>query len=135
MRHLDKIGAAVLDTHAWVWISAGAPEARAAASFRGRCIVSAITVWEVSMLAEKGRLELAPDLDVWISTNLTAAVELEPISPAICIASCRLPAFHGDPADRLIVATAITLGIPLITADKKIIDWNRSQARLQILSL
>ena len=87
------------------------------------------------MLAEKGRLELAPDLDVWISTNLTAPVELEPISPAICIASCCLPAFHGDPADRLIVATAITLGIPLITADKKIIDWNRSQARLQILSL
>ncbi len=87
------------------------------------------------MLAEKGRLELAPDLDVWISTNLTAPVELEPISPAICIASCRLPAFHGAPADRLIVATAITLGIPLITADKKIIDWNRSQARLQILRL
>ena len=87
------------------------------------------------MLAEKGRLELAPDLDVWISTNLIAPVELEPISPAICITSCRLPAFHGDPADRLIVATAITLGIPLITADKKIIDWNRSQARLQILSL
>lgn len=39
------------------------------------------------MLAEKGRLELAPDLDVWISTNLTAPVELEPISPSICIAS------------------------------------------------
>jgi PIN domain nuclease of toxin-antitoxin system len=135
MRNLDKIGAAVLDTHAWVWISAGAPEASAAASFRGRCVVSAISVWEVSMLAEKGRLELLPDLDAWISTNLTAPVELEPISPAICIASCRLPAFHGDLADRLIVATAITLGLPLITADQKIIAWNRSQARLQILSL
>jgi PIN domain nuclease of toxin-antitoxin system len=57
MRNLDKIGAAVLDTHAWVWISAGAPEAIAAASFRGRCVVSAISVWEVSMLAEKGRVE------------------------------------------------------------------------------
>jgi len=135
MRHLDKIGAAVLDTHAWIWMSAGAPEAVAAATFRGRCIVSAISVWEVSMLAEKGRLELRPDLDVWIATNLTAPVELEPISPAICIASCRLPAFHGDPADRLIVATAITLGIPLITADRKIMEWNRSQACLQILSL
>lgn len=87
------------------------------------------------MLAGKGRLELVPDLDVWISTNLTAPVELEPISPEICIASCRLPAFHGDPADRLIVATAITLGLPLMTADKKIIEWNQSQARLQILSL
>lgn len=135
MQNLDNIGAAVLDTHAWIWISAGAPEAVAAATFRGRCIVSAISVWEVSMLAEKGRVELAPDLDIWISTNLTAPVELEPISPAICIASCRLPDFHGDPADRLIVATAITLGLPLVTADKKIIAWNQSQARLQILSL
>lgn len=87
------------------------------------------------MLAQKGRLELVPNVEVWISTNLTAPVELEPISPAICIASCHLPAFHGDPADRLIVATAITLGLPLITADKKIIEWNQSQARLQILSL
>ena len=135
MQNLDKIGGAVLDTHAWVWISAGASEAAAAATFRGRSIVSAISVWEVSMLAQKGRLDLAPDLDTWISINLTAPIELEPISPAICIASCRLPEFHGDPADRLIVATAITLGLPLITADKKIIEWNQSQARLQILSL
>jgi PIN domain nuclease of toxin-antitoxin system len=135
MQNLDRIGAAVLDTHAWLWISAGTPEAVAAATFRGRCIVSAISVWEVSMLAEKGRLELVPDLDGWISANLTAPVELEPISPPICIASCRLPEFHGDPADRLIVATAITLGLPLFTADKKIIEWNQSQARLQILSL
>lgn len=74
------------------------------------------------MLAERCRLELFPDLDVWVATNLAAPVELEPISPAICIASCRLPAFHSDAADRLIVATAITLGIPLITADRKIID-------------
>ncbi|MEI6873449.1 MAG: type II toxin-antitoxin system VapC family toxin, partial [Verrucomicrobiota bacterium] len=110
MQNLEKIGAAVLDTHAWVWMSAGAPEAVAAASFRGRCIVSAISAWEVSMLAQKGRLELAPDLDVWLSRNLTAPVEMEPISPAICIASCRLPEFHDDPADRLIVATAITHG-------------------------
>ncbi|NBV84767.1 MAG: type II toxin-antitoxin system VapC family toxin [Verrucomicrobia bacterium] len=135
MQNLDKIGAAVLDTHAWVWMSAGAPEAGAAATFRGRCVVSAISVWEVSMLAQKGRLELAPDLDVWLSINLTAPAELEPISPAICIASCQLPEFHGDPADRLIVATAITLGLPLITADRKIIEWNQSQARLQTLSL
>lgn len=135
MQNLSKIGAAVLDTHAWIWMSAGAPEAVSAATFRGRCIVSAISVWEISMLSQKGRLELAPDLDTWISRNLSAPVELEPISPAICVVSCRLPEFHGDPADRLIVATAITLGLPLITGDKKIIAWNQSQALLQILSL
>lgn len=135
MPPLEQIGAAVLDTHAWVWISAGAPEARKAATFRGRSIVSAISVWEVAMLFEKGRLDLAPDLDTWISENLKRPVELEPISPGICIASSRLQQFHGDPADRLIVATAMTLGIPLMTADKKIIEWNKTHAALQILNL
>jgi PIN domain nuclease of toxin-antitoxin system len=44
MQSLEQIAAVVLDTHAWVWMSAGAPEARKAAAFRGRSIVSAISV-------------------------------------------------------------------------------------------
>jgi len=87
------------------------------------------------LVLKKGRLHLAPDLDTWISANLKRPVELEPISPAICIASSRLPEFHADPADRLIVATAMTLGLPLMTADKKIIEWNKTHAALQILNL
>ena len=71
----------------------------------------------------------------WISENLKRPVELEPISPAICIASSRLSEFHGDPADRLIVATAMTLGLPLMTADKKIIEWNKDHSAIQILNL
>lgn len=116
-------------------MSAGASEAASAANFRGRAIVAAISVWEVAMPAHKGRLALAPDADAWIFANLKPPVELEPISPEISSANCRLPEFHGDPADRLIVATAITLGIPLIAADKRIIEWNNSHAALQILSL
>jgi PIN domain nuclease of toxin-antitoxin system len=87
------------------------------------------------MLVQKGRLVLTPDIETWISANLKRPVELEAISPAICIASSRLPEFHGDPADRLIVATALTLGLPLITADKKIIEWNKSHSAIQILKL
>ena len=120
MQTFEQISAAVLDTHAWVWMSAGAPEAHKAATFRGRSIVSAISLWEVAMLVQKGRLDLAPDVDTWISANLKRPVELEPLSPAICIASSRLSEFHGDPADRLIVATAMTLGLPLMTVDKKL---------------
>jgi PIN domain nuclease of toxin-antitoxin system len=41
--------------------------------------------------------------------------------------------FHGDPADRLIVATALVLGVPLITADRQITAWNERHARLQII--
>jgi len=84
---------------------------------------------------QKGRLDLAPDVDTWISANLKRPVELEPLSPAICIASSRLSEFHGDPADRLIVATAMLLGLPLMTVDKKIIEWNKTHAALQILNL
>ena len=126
MQTFEQISAAVLDTHAWVWMSAGAPEAHKAATFRGRSIVSAISVWEVAMLVHKGRLDLAPDVDTWISVNLKRPVELEPISPAICIASSRLFEFHGDPADRLIVATAMTLGLPLMTMDKKLSNGTKT---------
>jgi PIN domain nuclease of toxin-antitoxin system len=87
------------------------------------------------MLVQKGRLHLTPDVDNWISANLNRTVELEPLSPAICIASSRLSEFHGDPADRLIVATAMTLGLPLMTADKKIIEWNKAHSAIQILNL
>jgi PIN domain nuclease of toxin-antitoxin system len=135
MQSLEQIAAAVLDTRAWVWMCAGAPEASKAANFRGRCIVSAISVWELAMLVQKGRLDLAPDIDTWISANLKRPVELEPLSPAICIASSCLSEFHGDPADRLIVATALTLGLPLMTADKKIIEWNKAHSAIQILNL
>jgi PIN domain nuclease of toxin-antitoxin system len=135
MQSLEQIAAAVLDTRAWVWMSAGAPEASKAANFRARCSVSAISVWELAMLVQKGRLDLAPDVDTWISVNLKRPVELEPLSPAISIASSRLSEFQGDPADRLIVATAMTLGLPLMTADKKIIEWNQAHSAIQILSL
>jgi len=132
---LESIRAAVFDTHAWVWASAGDQRARAAASFRGQTILSAISLWEISMLESKGRLELLPDLDTWIEKNLAPPVELAQLSPAICTASVRLRDFHGDPANRLIVATAIVLGVPLVTADKSILDWNKSLSQLQTIAL
>jgi len=87
----------------------------------------------VAMLASKGRIDLQPDAAAWIRTNLQPPVRLEPLHPEISLESCRLADFHGDPADRLIVATAIVLGAPLITADRQIISWNERHARLQII--
>ncbi len=135
MPGIDRLQAVVLDTHAWVWICAGDRRAGALEKFSGRAVVSAISVWEVAMLAQKGRLILKPDVDRWVKNNLEAPVELEPIHPAICIASCRLPDFHGDPADRLIVATALVLGLPLVSADAVIKTWNRHHAQIQIVEI
>jgi PIN domain nuclease of toxin-antitoxin system len=87
------------------------------------------------MLAMKGRLSLKPDEETWFSANLAAPVSLAPLTAEIALTSCRLTDFHGDPADRIIVATAIAMGIPLITADEKIIHWNETRGQLQVIGL
>jgi PIN domain nuclease of toxin-antitoxin system len=71
----------------------------------------------------------------WFSANLESPISLAPLTAEISMASCRLPDFHGDPADRMIVATAITLGIPLITADEKIIRWNETYQLVKVIGL
>lgn len=134
MPRLDHLKAAVLDTHTWVWASAGDERAGGMVDFKGTPVVSAISVWEVCMLASKERLALKPDVETWIYDNLETPVDLEPLSPAISIQSCQLPEFHGDPADRLIVATAMELGLPLITADRQIIAWNDRHRQLHLLA-
>ena len=135
MPSVDLLKAAVLDTHAWVWLSAGDMRAAKLERFRGRAVLSAISVWEVAMLTEKRRLILSPTLEEWIESNLQPPVELEPVHPAVSIASARLADFHGDPADRIIVATAVLLGLPLVTADTKIIEWSLKNPSLQVVAL
>ena len=135
MLKIENLVAAVFDTHVWIWSAAGDPRAEKLRDFSGTAIISAISQWEVSMLVMKGRLSLMPDEESWFSANLGSPVSLAPLTAEISLASCRLPDFHGDPADRIIVATAITLGIPLITADEKIIKWNESKWMLQVIGL
>jgi PIN domain nuclease of toxin-antitoxin system len=135
MPKIENLIAAVFDTHVWLWAAAGDPRAGKLRDFSGTAIVSAISQWEVSMLAMKGRLRLMPDEEAWFSANLKSPVSLAPLTAEISMASCRLPDFHGDPADRIIVATAITLGIPLISADQEIIRWNEERSLLQVIAL
>ncbi len=130
---LEKIESAVFDTHIWLRSSAGDERLAALRNFRGVAIVSSISVWEAAMLATEGRIVLQPDIDKWVRANLQPPVRLEPLHPEISMESCRLPDFPGDPADRLIVATALVLGAPLITADRAIAEWNLRHARLQVI--
>ena len=122
----------VLDTHALIW--AIEDERRLGADARAKITaaeqadgigISAITPWEIAMLAEKGRLRLSREVREWIMAVLALpAIGLLPIEPAIAIESVRLPgAFHADPADRLIVATARHYGAPLLTADYAILTY------------
>lgn len=88
-----------------------------------------MSCWEVAMLAGKSRIELSMDVEIWINLALKhPKVRLLPLTPQIAVLSTRLPGeFHGDPADRLIVATALTHQVPLISKDRKIQAWGYLQ--------
>lgn len=90
--------------------------------------VSAITPWEISMLAEKGRLIFEMELGRWVRTALAKpGISLAPLDPLTAVEAGRLPgAIHGDPADRIIVATARGLDCPLLTTDKKILAYAKA---------
>ena len=91
--------------------------------------VSAYSFWEIAMLGEKGRLTVARDLLSWRNGVLEDGILEIPVNGAIGIRANNLPNFHRDPADRIIVATALE-GHRLLTADELILGWSGSLDRL-----
>lgn len=121
-----------LDTHVLVWWVANdarlARKARSAISRElpdGRLGIPAICAWEIDMLVVKGRLLLSMDVDRWFeAVQAVHGVAVLPLGIDIALDSTRLPGqFHGDPADRIIVATARAHNAPLISADPRIRDY------------
>jgi PIN domain nuclease of toxin-antitoxin system len=119
----------LLDTHVWLWWLLGSPRLpaneRAAldrAGSRGGVRLAAVSLWEAQMLHAKGRLTLDRAFDVWIrEAAATSVVEILPLDVEVVIALATLPVtFHGDPADRLIVATARAHRAPLATHDRAV---------------
>ena len=119
----------LLDTHAWVaWmigssdLPASARDALERLAPDTRPYLSAISLWEVAMLVDLERLSLSMPLVEWLSMAAhPRTVKLVPITPAIAAGTAALPpAFHRDPADRIIVATCIELDAPLLTHDRLI---------------
>jgi len=126
----------LLDTPVWLWLVGGAEplkrpvlSAVEGAARRGRIRISAISVWEVAMLEAKGRIRLAKDCLAWVQEALSApGTSLVPLTPEIAVESSRLPGeFHGDPADRILVATARLLGATLLTRDERILAYGKGK--------
>jgi len=122
----------LLDTHTLVWLDEGSkrlgPEARTAidtALIQGELCVAAISFWEVAMLVEKGRLTIGTEIDSWRQSLLNSGLQEIPLTGDIAISSAHLANFHGDPADRIIVATTLHALARIITADEKILDWGQ----------
>lgn len=132
----------LFDTHILIWLMEG--NARLPAEVRKQidrasaneaALVSAITPWEIALLVAKKRVHLQMDVQQWIDSALTLpGIRLEPLSPAIAIASTRLPwQMHGDPADRILVATARHLGATLVTADEQLLR-SGAEGNLRVLA-
>lgn len=90
---------------------------------------SAISFWEIAMLHEKGRMDLGQDVRAWRTRLLEDGLAEIPVDGDIAVRANELTGFHADPADRLIVATALG-GHRLVTADKRILSWSGRVSRL-----
>jgi PIN domain nuclease of toxin-antitoxin system len=115
----------VLDTHAWIWWVIGdtrlTQTALLAIESADTVGVPAISCWEVALLVAHGRISLDRDVLLWIQESLPAPrVQLLELTPEIAVLSSRLEWSHRDPADRLIVATAIVHDASVVTKDGEI---------------
>ena len=90
----------------------------------GGVVISAITLWELAKLASAGRITTTQPLDIWLKEiEGHPLIQVEPLTSRILAESVRLQDFHKNPADQIIAATAICLGLPLITSDERIRKW------------
>lgn len=127
----------LLDTHALVWLDEGNERLGKKslalidnALKSGELFVSAISFWEVAMLVEKGRLEMQMEVDLWRQSLVNNGLQEAVLTGKTAIRSALLVDFHGDPADRMIVATAIHLAASLCTADEQILLWQQKLVRV-----
>lgn len=118
-----------VDTHALIWaalaperLSAPAQQAMADANASDGLLICDISLWEIAMLIEKGRVQVGVDCQSFINLILQAnKTRVQPITPHIATLSVQLPPEIGkDPADRLIVATALAENVPLLSADRNL---------------
>lgn len=125
----------VLDTHVWVWwVNGGSPlPVRFGEYLRQNeetgLGISAISCWEIAKLVQVNRLLLPMPVEQWLAHALRyPGIQLLPLTPHIAVDSARLPGdFHRDPADQIIVATARVHGCPLVTVDKRILNYPHVQ--------
>ncbi|MEA3469081.1 MAG: type II toxin-antitoxin system VapC family toxin [Thermodesulfobacteriota bacterium] len=120
----------LVDTHVLVWLEYGserlgniARDVIDSALQERKLAVSAISFWEIAMLMQKRRIFFETDIGVWRRELLLNGLREISVNGSVAIRAGQLKKMHGDPADRLIVATALEDSATLVTADKKILDW------------
>lgn len=118
----------LLDTHIWLW-SALQPDrltprvARALANPENELWLSAISVWEVTVLQRKGRFEIPGELGGWVTRSMQDMELAEaPLTVEVALTLPSISFVHGDPADHLLAASAKVFDLTLVTADENLIE-------------
>lgn len=129
----------LLDTHIVLWLDAGDDRLRLSTRTLiddhwrqgGTTFLSAVAAWEIALLVDSGRVELDTPVEAWIERFLDRpGIEVMPLSWKAASRSYRLHHLeHRDPADRLLIATAIELGCPLVTYDERIVRFGKQHGR------
>jgi PIN domain nuclease of toxin-antitoxin system len=123
----------VIDTHIWLWwisnpekLTVNAAQAIDNACRETSIIISSISAWEIALLSNRGRLKLSIDIQAWVrKTESLPFIQFIPVDNTIALRSVDMPGvFHPDPADRIITATAMTMCLPLVTKDEKILGYS-----------
>jgi PIN domain nuclease of toxin-antitoxin system len=121
----------LLDTHVWFW-SLSEPErlSKAARDLiqqtkTDQRAVASISIWELAMMAARGRIELKIGAGQWLDYAVNkSGIHVFALTPEVALESCSLPGdIHGDPADRIIVATARLASATLVTKDRRILKY------------
>lgn len=131
----------LLDTCAILWLFGGSQmsdtsrQAIAEATDQSRLYMSPISAWEIGMLVSKGRIALSLPVEKWIDRAFDhPGVQIADLTTHILVASSFLPgALRGDPADRIVVATARDLGLKIVTRDKLLLTY-AEQGHVQALA-
>jgi PIN domain nuclease of toxin-antitoxin system len=118
----------LLDTHVWLW-SVLQPElvpGKVKAELNrpsNELWLSPISIWELLMLSERGRAVLNEEPESWVRRALShGRLQEAPFTHEVALEIRKLGLTHGDPADRILVATALVLGLTLVTADKRLVN-------------
>ena len=126
----------LLDTHTWIWshsatwlLSDNVKKLIKKTQTDHRAIAS-ISIWEFAMMVTRGRINVKIDPKLWLNNAISnSGLKVIELTPEIALESCNLPGdFHTDPADQIIVATARTYNLTLLTKDKKIMEYPHVEA-------
>lgn len=116
----------LLDTHVWFWYLTGSPRLpqglrEAIDGSLGELWLSPISVWELCVLDERGRVRLSPDPRSWVEQALERLpLEEAALNREVALQSREVELAHRDPADRFLAATALVFGLALLTVDERL---------------